>query len=294
MKPFNYSMPLYRPPSEGNNLILQVTEGCCHNLCTFCSMYKNKVFRVKSLDEIYKEIDFFSVQFPQVERVFLADGDAYHVDFSMLKNICQKLNKSFLRLTRISAYATPANILKKSDSEIQELVQHKLNLVYVGVETGSDLLLKKIRKGVSHKLILKALNKAYENELKTSSTIILGLGGEEHSEVHARETAKLFSSAPTTFLSSLQLFLDAESSPEFYSCFGNQFKHLDDVSALKESYALIKDLCPPDKIIFRSNHASNALALSGNLPDDREKLLNAIELAVKNPHILRSPNLRGL
>jgi len=291
---FEYEQPLYRPPSEADNLILQITIGCRFNQCSFCSMYKSKQYRLKSLDEIKQDIKRAQQYEPGASRIFLADGDVFNLTTEQLTEILNLLQEAFPKLTRVSCYATPANIASKTVAELTELKQNKLSLLYVGIETGNNQLLKKITKGATQSSIIKSLKLADSAGIKVSATIILGLGGQAYWKQHIQETVKLLSQAPVTYLSTLQLYLDKTSEDEFYQKFKEPFTHQNDESILTELSEVIATLSPPKKLIFRSNHASNALALAGNLPKDRDRLISEINTAMKNTNKLTPNYLRSL
>ncbi len=276
----DYSFPLYRPPAEANSIILQATYGCSHNNCTFCSMYKSKRYEVRSTDELFAEIDVLSHSYPDTSKVFLADGDALSLPTEHLLRLLSYLNKSFARLRRVSVYATAQNLLEKSDEELLLLKKNGLSLVYFGIETGNDTLLKKISKGVSSDQIIHALDMASKADIKTSATVILGIGGKQHSLEHIQDTATLINQTSVTYLSTLQLDLDKDIKERFYKHF-DDFQVLDDFQILDEQQRLLEQLAPNNKIIFRSNHASNALHLSGTLPKDKARLLEELQAALQ-------------
>lgn len=289
----NYDFPLWRPPSEGDNLIVQATLGCGFNGCSFCSMYKGKEYVERPLDEVFADIEVAARAWPQATRVFLADGDAYGLPTEHLLALCARLKERFPGLTRVSAYATPFNLLKKSVEEIQALKAARLSLVYVGIESGSDLILKKIAKG-SAKVMEQGLARAAEAGLKVSATVITGLGGKAHWQDHIDATADLLSRVPVTYLSTLQLGLEAEVTDRFFQRFGEPFLWQDDAGVLDELRRLVERLSPPHPVIFRSNHASNALPLAGTLPKDRDKVLAQIDMARTGARGLRPAWMRGL
>lgn len=222
-----YSYPLFRPPAEANNVILQVTLGCSYNNCSFCSMYKTKSYEVRSLKNIFKDIDILANSYPNANRIFLADGDALSLPSEQLLTLLNYLQKSFPRLSRVSTYASTQNILGKSKEELELLCKFKLNLFYYGIETGSDVLLKKITKGVNQEDIITSLNRATEAGVKVSATVILGIGGEKYSTLHVEETAKVINATKVTYLSTLQLGLQEDAKENFY-------KHFDDFSMLDD------------------------------------------------------------
>lgn len=292
--PLNYDMPLYRPPSEGNNLIIQATLGCSFNQCSFCSMYRQKRYSERPLEQIFHDIHQAAHAWPDAQRVFLADGDALALPTEKLVAILQALGAALPRLARVSCYATPSNIRHKTPVELELLRRHRLTLLYLGIESGSDMILKRITKGATQRGIAEALHQAHGCGLKVSGTVILGLGGTRHWQEHIDETVRLLNSAPLTYLSTLQLYLDTGIMGEFQTKFGEPFEMPDDRTILQEQQRLIAGLHPPQPIIFRSNHASNALALAGNLPRDRGRLLQQLEEALQGERPLRPAYLRGL
>ncbi|MES9883937.1 MAG: radical SAM protein [Sedimenticola sp.] len=290
----NYDLPLYRPPSESNNLIIQATLGCSFNQCSFCSMYSSKQYQARPLKRVLEDIEQASKRLPDTQRVFLADGDALALPMENLLPILDKLAESLPRLSRVSCYATPANILRKSAQELQQLREKKLSLLYLGIESGDNRTLKRITKGATQHSIRRAMERAAESCLKVSATVILGLGGKNHWREHIDGTLELLNSAPVTYLSTLQLYLEAEAAAEFAEKFGEPFIPQDDQAILEEQKRLIAGLNPPKTVIFRSNHASNALAMAGNLPKDSDRLLKQIEAVQAGLGEIRPAWLRGL
>ena len=186
-----YDMPLYRPPSEANSLIIQATLGCSHNKCTFCSMYKSKKFKIKHLDVIKKEIDEFRKMYSRVDRIFLADGDALIIDMNTLREIMLYLNKVFKECERITMYASPKSIMRKTKDELIELRNLNLKMVYMGVESGSNEVLKDINKGATREELIEVSKKIKESNILLSITVIAGIAGREKSNIHAVETGKI-------------------------------------------------------------------------------------------------------
>ncbi|HEY0633859.1 MAG TPA: radical SAM protein, partial [Gammaproteobacteria bacterium] len=223
-----------------------------------------------------------------------ADGDALALDTEQLVVLLEELAKRFPRLTRVSCYATPANILRKSVEELKRLHSHKLTLLYLGIESGADRILRKVSKGATQRGIAEALHKAHDAGVKVSGTVILGLGGTAHWQEHIEGTLALLNIAPLNQLSTLQLTLDETIEEEFYRRYGTLCQMPDDHAILREQQQLITGLTPPQPLIFRSNHASNALALAGNLPRDRQRLLAEIDEALQGARRLRPHHARGM
>lgn len=290
----NYHMPLYRPPSERSNLIIQATLGCSFNQCSFCAMYRSKDYSQRPLTVVYDDIRKAAKVWPDARRVFLADGDAFHLPTDQLLLILDALHAALPNLSRVSCYATPSNILNKSAEELSLLKTKGLNLLYLGIESGSNVILKKITKGASQKGIAQAMSKAFDAGLKVSGTVILGLGGKKHWQEHIDGTIALLNSAPITYLSTLQLHLEPNLVEEFESKYGEPFEMPNDKAILLEQVRLITGLNPVTPVIFRSNHASNALALAGNLPKDKAKLLQQLQAALEGEAPLRPWFVRSM
>ncbi|MEW6646117.1 MAG: radical SAM protein [Pseudomonadota bacterium] len=290
----DYDLPLYRPPGERDNLIIQATLGCSYNQCSFCAMYRGKPYSARPLAQVFADIDAAARDWPDARRVFLADGDALALPTAHLRQLLDYLALRLPRLARVSCYATPANIRRKSADELAQLRTRKLSLLYVGIESGSALILRKITKGATPRSITTALHQAHAAGMRISATVILGLGGREYSEEHIAGTVALLNNAPLTQLSTLQLYLDDGIVAEFTRKFATPFVLPDDPALLDEQRRLIAGLAPPQPIVFRSDHASNALALEGTLPRDRARLLAEIDEVLNGQRPVRPLHLRGL
>lgn len=294
--PIRYDMPLWRPPSEGRNLIIQATIGCSYNQCSFCSNYYSKQFRARPLDDVKRDIDIAADEWPDADRVFLADGDAMVLPTEQLLAILAHLAQRLPDLARVSSYATPDNIIRKSPEDLRALKAARLSLVYVGIESGHGEVLKRIAKGASPKGIGRAITRARDAGIKVSAMVILGLGGREFSDQHIDATIELVNAAPPNFLSTLQLDLSRAEEPGFLARWakgGSPFDPIDDNAALMEMARLVEGIAPPSPIVFRTNHASNALPVGGTLPKDKERILQAVALAHSTGLGMRPRFLRG-
>jgi len=241
-------------------------------------MYKDKKFKIRKTEDIYKDIDILALNYPETSRIFLADGDALIVATSTLVKILQYLSKSFKNLQRVSLYASAQNILEKSEDDLQLLYENNLKLVYFGIETGDNVVLEKITKGVTQKDMIEALNKITSVGIKVSATVILGIAGKKYTQEHIKNTAAIVNATNITYLSTLQLGLEEDVIEKFHKYF-DDFEPLNDLETLDEQKRFIQALNPTNKVIFRSNHASNSLHLKGTFPKDKEKLLEQLEYA---------------
>jgi hypothetical protein len=292
-----YDMPLWRPPSEGANLIIQATIGCSFNGCTFCSMYKTKDYRARPLADVFADIDAAARVWPEAHRVFLADGDALTLPTGDLLRILDRLAATFPALQRVTCYATPINLNHKTVEELRTLKDNRLSLVYLGIESGSDAILKRIRKGATRKTMVSALERARAAGLKVSATVVLGLGGRGLWREHIDGTAEVINRTPPTYLSTLQLHLENNVVDDFMSRFaryGESFQWQGDEDILAELERLLAALDPPKPVIFRSNHASNCLPLAGNMPRDRDRLLVTVAAARAGAAPIRPRFMRSL
>jgi len=289
-----YEGAIYRPPSEAGSLILQLTVGCRHNACTFCSVYKDKRFRIKSEQEIEEIILTALAYYPDAERIFLADGDALTIETSILVKILDQLYRGFSRLQRVGIYGGPKDIQRKSIEELKELKEHGLNIVYLGVESGSARILKAVHKGVTPEEMIAAGQKVMASGLLLSCTVIIGLGGKAYSQEHAIETAKVASAINPHYLAGLTLIIMPEA-PLIRSVQKGELELLSPFESLSEIKTLVEHLQVTD-CIFRCNHPSNYLPLKATLPQDRSMLISIIDKVIKSNQRgqLRSEGSRAL
>lgn len=287
-----YDYPLYRPPSEANSIIFQVTLGCSFNKCSFCNMYRTKEYSERPWEEIKSEIDIVSKSVPQTERIFLADGDAINLSTDKLVQILDYIKEKFPNLERISCYAMPKNLLQKSPDELTLLNSKGLDMLYIGIETGNDILLKKITKGATSKSIIDACNRAKKSGFIISCMIILGIGGKKYSMDHMIETARVVSDVSPNFLAALTLIIEDGVYDEFMKKFSEPFETLDDTMILNELELLLNNINPISPIVFRANHASNVYSIGGNLPEDKEKMLAVVRSLKEHPELLKPKVLR--
>jgi len=289
----NYAEPVYRPPSEAKSLIFQVTIGCSFNECSFCDMYRNKDYTEKSWDEVKSEIDLMAKQLPDTPRIFLADGDALNVSADYMVQIVEYLYKSFPKLERVSCYAMPMNLLKKTPEELKKMNKAGLKMLYLGIESGSDIILKKITKGATSETIIRACRKAIENGFTLSCIIILGLGGKTYSEEHIKETARVVNASSPHYLGTLTLILETGVKEEFLTKFGEKFHPINDDEALIELQNLVEQIDVKEKMIFRANHGSNAYSIAGTFPHEKEAMLKKIAWLKEHPENVRPEGFRA-
>jgi len=289
----NYHAPMYRPPSEGKSLIFQVTLGCSFNECSFCDMYRSKEYSERSWEEVKGEIDLMAKQVPNTTRIFLADGDALNLSTDYMIKIVEYLYKNFPELERVSCYAMPMNILKKTPDELKRMNAAGLNMLYLGIETGSDIILKKITKGATSATIIRACRKAIETGFTLSCIMILGLGGRNYSKEHIKETARVVNESSPHYLGTLTLILETGVKEEFLTKFDEPFHEINDEEALAELHDLVEQINVKEEMVFRANHGSNAYNIAGTFPDEKEMMLRKISWYKDHPEQIRPQGFRA-
>ena len=284
--------PVIRPPAEAGSFLLQVTLGCSADHCSFCGAYKGKPFRVKDTEEVFSDIGRHARRDPGTRRVFLMDGDALVLSNSKLVPILEKLEQSFPHLSRVSSYANGSNIARKSDAELAELYAHKLSLIYMGLESGSQQVLDRCGKTSTAEEMIEAVRRAEKAGIRSSVIVLLGLGGQKHSAEHVRETIVALNRMQPRYLSFLSLMI-IPGTPLAEDVKRGDFRELGPEELLREAYEMIRGL-ELTRTVFRSNHASNYLALEGNFPKDKPLLLRSLEAAIGGKIHLRPEHTRGL
>jgi len=294
--PIQYDEPLFRPPSEGKSLIIQITLGCSWNECSFCEMYTSKRFKARKEEEVFKDIEAFSPYRDQISKVFLADGDPLVLSTKRFLRILEKLKQTFPKLRRISTYASPSNLDKKSPAELKDLFDAGLTLLYVGIESGDDAVLEYIKKGETFKTIIDGLNKSKVVGMESSVMIINGVGGKHFTKQHAVNSAMVLNETQPKYASTLVLTahkgfehfktrLSAKIPVEFEML--NQFELFTEMKLFMETLEL-------DETIFRSDHASNILVLKGVLGKSKQQFLEQIDFAINHPSLANlRPKLYG-
>jgi radical SAM superfamily enzyme YgiQ (UPF0313 family) len=292
----NYIEPLYRPPSEANSLILQVTNGCSWNRCTFCEMYTQpqKKFSLTAPAEIDAQLAEVAASGVPVRRIFLADGDAMTLSTRRLRLLLESISRHLPNVQRVASYCLPRNLLAKTVDELAELRDLGLSLFYVGCESGDDLVLQRVSKGETFDSSLAALQKIKAAGSKSSVMILNGMGGERYSEQHAVNSGRLMNAAQPDYLSTLVVSFPL-GMDRYQAGFNGEFVELDQPGLFREMYTLL-DTLELDQTIFRSDHASNYLVLRGTLDKDKQKLLGLVQTALEQPDAvaLREEWQRGL
>jgi radical SAM superfamily enzyme YgiQ (UPF0313 family) len=287
-----YEGNIYRPPSEWQSYILQVTIGCSHNACTFCGMFKDKKYRVRPLQDILDDIDMAKQQLGSVHQVFLCDGDAISLDTKDLLKILHKLKRTFPELQEISTYAGPKSTLKKSREELRILREAGLTKAYLGVESGDDRVLKETCKGVNAAGMLEAGQNLVSAGIELYAIILIGLAGKERSQENAIATAGIINQMKPAHLTAMT-YMPVPGTRMYRDIENGTFQVLDTGECLMETRTLVEHI-DLEHLHFLSNHASNYVSIDGELPKDREKILNALDRAIHQEMPVRDQASRGL
>jgi radical SAM superfamily enzyme YgiQ (UPF0313 family) len=303
---------ILRPPSEHASYYLPLTSGCSNNTCSFCA-YSFFKLGIRELDEVKQEIDAMSLYMnnrmwvagmPDImyeilndwngKRVFLQDGDALIYPYPRLMEALQYLNQKFPAIERIASYATPQDILRRSLKELKALKEQKLGILYMGVESGDDEVLRKIQKNATHQQMVEAAKKVKESGILLSVSVILGLGGVKGSEKHALETAKILTETDPDYAGALTLTLIPETGL-YKELQRGEFELITPFDSLRELKMIVEN-STFSNCFFSSMHASNYYAIRGSMPKDRNKVLKQLNtlLSRKDPNMLRPEFMRGL
>jgi radical SAM superfamily enzyme YgiQ (UPF0313 family) len=281
-----------RPPSEARSYILQITYGCSHNKCTFCSTYLDKPFQIRPAKEVLEDIEMARSYITR--RVFLADGNALVLNTRQLVPILDALGKAFLNLERVGIYANAQDILRKSEEELATLYRKKLGIIYIGLESGHDKILRRVKKGATTAEMIEAVRKAQAIGFKMSVIGILGLGERKLSREHAIATGQVVSATDPAYFSLLTLLV-MPGTKLHRQWRASKFVLIEPLEMLQEMRVMIQHLEGLTHCIFRTNHASNYLPLAGTLPRDKERLLATLDRALaQGESVLRPEYLRAL
>lgn len=269
------NVPRFRPPAEAGSLVLQVDEGCPHNTCTFCGMYKGIRYRARPLDEIRALISAEAAREPDTRRVFLADGDVLHRDTAELESILALLGAALPRLARVAAYANGRSLAAKAPADLARLRALRLHTLYLGLESGDEETLRTVRKGETAGTMVEGCRRAAEAGIRVSVMVLLGLAGPGRSREHARATADVLNRMDPPLLAALRV-IPVPGTPLIRDLDAGSFQPLTGWEAVRELRWILEDLSLTGAV-FRADHASNVVPLEGRLPRDREVLLGLLD-----------------
>lgn len=275
-----YTSPVYRPPSEGRSLIIQITEGCSHNKCTFCGMYKGKNFRIRNDKEVLEHIEYIKRYDSNPRKIFIADGDFLCLSTEKILHYLEIVKSNFPNVERISCYSSPLDLLRKTPEDLTTIRKAGLAMLYMGVESGNDEILRRVKKDVNGDQMIEAGRKAIDAGFIFSCMIISGLGSIELSKEHALDSAKVISAINPQYFALLTLNID-EGTELAADVKSGKFKLMSPDAIMDETYLMIEKM-DLSGTIFRSNHVSNYVNLTGVLNEDKERMLKEIQEAMKD------------
>ena len=288
----DYQGIIIRPPSEANSIILQVTVGCSHNKCTFCGTYKGVRFRIKPESVVEQDIAFAARYCRHQRRVFLTDGDALILPQARLLKLLKSIQEQLPWVTRVGVYGNAKSIRTKTLEDLIALHEHGMGIVYMGLESGDDVTLKKMRKGVGVDTIIKMGRRVIEAGIKLSVTVLLGLAGPERSDIHAEATGRALSAMDPDYVGALSLML-LPNTPLGRDYAEGRFRLVSPVEMLRELKTMIAHTGLSGGL-FHANHASNYLPIKARLPRDQGAAISLIDQALRGDVPLKPEFMRAL
>ncbi len=288
-----YEGNIYRPPSEARSLLVQVTIGCAHNRCTFCSMFKDKKFRVRNMDDVIEDLAEARKRYRTVRRIFLCDGDALCLSMDKLMRILDYIGKNFPECEQINVYGSPQDVLRKTPEELEKLRDAGVRIIYIGAESGSDIVLEAVEKGATADEMIEAVRKIEDAGIAASVTFISGLGGSPLWEEHAIKTGEMISRMEPSYVGLLTLMLEP-GAPLTDDVRKGKFKILSPEEVVAETMLMLKHIDVSKECIFRSNHASNYISLRGTLPGDKDMMMGQLRQAMEHNDMLKDERFRML
>ncbi len=272
-----YEGNVFRPPSEARSLLVQATIGCGWNKCSFCSMYKGEEFRIRSIGEVERDLIKASEHRDRYRRIFLCDGNAFEIDADHLIELLEIINQWFPNIEAVRAYGAARDVLSKTPEELKKIRELGFDMVYIGLESGNDEILRMSNKGMDSQMMIDAAKMLKEAGIKQSISIISGLGGEEMWQEHTLDTAKVLNEMQPEYLAMLVLALTTDGEPlSFRPRDLGKIKMPSGELVRKEMILLLENL-KLDDCYFSSAHESNYLNVRGHLPQDQAALIKALE-----------------
>ena len=286
-----YEGMIYRPPSEAYSLIVQVTIGCSQNRCIFCSMFKEKRFRIRKVEEVLEDLQDARNKYRYVEKIFLADGDALICKMTDLESVLHFIKDQFPECKQVTLYGSPRSILMKQQEDLDKLRELGISMIYMGLESGNDEVLTYMKKGVTSQEMIEAAQKVKQAKIRLSVTAISGLGGRRLWKEHAKDTGLVLSQMKPDYIGLLTLMIE-EDLPLADKIRSGEFELLNPYDILIETKEMLKYMDCPD-CIYRANLASNYVNLRGTLNQDKEAMINLLDEAIKGNVHLKSEWMRG-
>jgi radical SAM superfamily enzyme YgiQ (UPF0313 family) len=273
-----YEGPIYRPPSEADSLLIQATVGCPHNRCTFCMVYKKTKFKVRPTREIKEDLEEARRQFgDRVATLFFPAGNTIAMPTAALAEICRYSHALFPHLQRLTVYGSSQFVVRKGPEKMRLLAEAGLRRIHVGLESGDDEILQRVQKGATAQEHVSAGRLLREAGIEMSAYIVLGLGGRERTESHARESARLINEIQPDFLR-LRTFVPKIDTPLLAEVQAGRFALLSPHEVIRETRALLAAITAPTLVV--SDHYTNYVNVAGRLPEDKAAMLALLDRAL--------------
>ena len=288
----HYEGTVFRPPSEANSILLQITCGCSHNKCSFCGMYKGTRFTIKDDAVLLADIDFAARHCRNQTRLFLCDGDVLIIPQKRLPTILTAIKEKLPWVTRVGTYANTKSIIRKTPEQLRELYDLGLTMAYMGLESGDDVTLQKINKGADSERMIEMGRKIRAAGMKLSITVLLGIAGRERSEIHASETGRVLSAIDPEYVGALSLMM-TPGTPLNDDYIAGKFSLPEPAGMLRELRIMFAETNLSNGY-FHANHASNYLPIKAKLPRDKKTVLALIDSALKGQTALKPEYMRAL
>jgi radical SAM superfamily enzyme YgiQ (UPF0313 family) len=256
-------------------------------------MFKDKQFRVREVKEVLEDLETARKSYRNVEKIFFADGDALCLSNNKLLVILERIKKLFPECKRVGVYGSPQDVLVKTPEELLELRKNGIGIIYIGAESGSEQVLKDINKGVTRAQLIEAVQKIEASGINSSVTFISGLAGPDKWEEHAIESASMISEMQPSYVGLLTLMVEP-AAPIYDDIRAGRFKTLSAEEVLAETMLMLKNINVTRTCVFRSNHASNYVSLKGELPADKDRMVNQLRSALKNTSLIKDERFRAL
>ena len=288
-----YEGDIYRPPSEAYSLLIQVTIGCSHNKCTFCSMFKDKRFRVRDVKEVIEDLEMARRTYRKVERIFLCDGDALCLSTEKLLVILNKIRELFPECQRVSVYGSAKDVLRKTPKELVTLRDAGIGMIYLGAESGSQKVLDAVCKGVTREQMIESVRKIEDAGIPASVTFISGLAGKEGWEEHAIETGTMISEMNASYVGLLTLMLDFRA-PITGQIDRGELTLLSGEELVAEINLLVKHAQKSRRCVLRCDPGAKYVALGGSLPAAMPRMMEQLQRAMEDTGLLKDERFRML
>ena len=297
MLPLPPEQIIIRPPVEAYSVLIPITGGCSWNRCRFCGVYKNiQDYKIRKLDDVLRDIKIAGKYNSNNPYIFLAGGNAFSVPTDYLLEVLNEVKANFPFVKRISTYAKVLDIKQKSNEELMQLAKAGLTICYIGMESGSDIILKHMKKGQTSKMMINEIPRLMKAGIQASLYIILGLGGKKWTKVHADETARVLNAVNPNFFRfrTLNIMVNAPLKEDIDN---KTFEILSPLEILKEERSILSQLSQRITSALRNDHVSNYTYIqSDNIGKDKERILGILDDLIVNPEVAKwkHKNLRRM